>query len=585
MTTGVAGGSYSGFVIATTNATSVTVSNNLPPNIALYTDTDSSTGIVSYATIDGRQGLLTGAGVYNNIVVTAANSAGSAQLTFSITIKLPPPTITGLPVTLAMVGIPYSSFTPVATYASSFSIAGTVPPGLSFDPATGGLSGTPTTAGSYANLVITASNVEASQALPAFGITVAPKIESFSKAAPLGTPRQYHTATLLPNGKVLVVGGSDLNYAPLASAELYDPATDSWSSAGALSTARGSHSATLLKNGLVLIAGGYGFAGCLDSAEIYDPVSNSWLTQQVSVMPNPHSYHTATLLSDGSVLIIGSLDPDYGIFTLVDRYYPATNSWAGATPMADERNGYTASLLPNGKVLVAGGSYLVNSAVLYNPQTDSWSPAAAMLTLRASHSATLLADGRVLVAGGTDNTNRNLAGAEIYDPGLDSWSAVGAMESVRQLHVATLLADGKVLVSGGTFDYNTTFGIAELYDPATGSWSVAGSMTTPRFNFTATLLPSGNVALIGGNVDWSAVADTERYNYLSTGDLDGDGKVGISDALLALQLAVGVRAPTAAELTRGDVGPLKNGKPAPDGTIDVSDAVLILEKTVGLATW
>jgi hypothetical protein len=315
---------------------------------------------------------------------------------------------------------------------------------------------------------------------------------------PLATSRYGHTATLLGNGKVLVVGGYWNNY--VASAELYDPATSTWSSAGSMAVARQYHTATLLSNGKVLVAGGYGIGtitGRLASAELYDPTTNSW--SSVGSMAATRVYHTATLLGDGKVLVAGGFGD--GAQSSAELFDSLTDTWSPAGPMAAARFSATATLLPNGKVLVVGGGgadlYPVSTAELYDPVTDIWSAAASMKTARKGPTATLLANGKVLVTGGDGiGVSGRLDSAELYDPTTDTWSSAGPMAAARAGHTATLLDNGKVLVAGGI---NTVaLASAELYDPSTNTWSPAGSFDSPRFGHTATLLPDGNVLIAGG---------------------------------------------------------------------------------------
>ena len=507
--TGTVGTAY-GFWIWTTDTTGVTVSGTVPPGLLVSATSDSNTWSLDWTP--------SAAGVYNDIIITAHNSEGLASLqSFTVTVKLSLPTITGHPSTIGMIGVPYSTFIPAATYATSFSFTGILPPGLNFDTSTGAISSTPTASGTYNNLIVTAINDEASTPLPAFTITIAPRIDSFTAAAPLGTARQYHTSTLLPNGRVLITGGVDAGYARLSSAELYDPASDSWSSAGSLRDARRDHTATLLKNGLVLVTGGYGISGILDSAELYDPTSNSWTT--VHSMTYAHCSHTSTLLSDpdGSVLVVGGSDPDAGEFiTIVERYDPSTDRWNTVSPMSEGRYGNTATLLPDGKVLVVGGDS-ANSAVLYDPDQDLWSTAETMNVPRYLHTATALSDGRVLVAGGVDRFGSDSSSAELYDPGSGIWSMTASMATVRQSSTATLLADGTVLITGGNADSSSSpLAFAEIYHPVGGSWNIAGFLATPRSSYTATLLPNGNVIVSGGSAGGDALAVTELYNYAYT---------------------------------------------------------------------
>jgi hypothetical protein len=220
-------------------------------------------------------------------------------------------------------------------------------------------------------------------------------------------------------------------------------------------------------------------------------------------------FHTATLLGNGKVLVAGGISGG-GILSSADLYDPTTNTWSFAAPMSAARWEHTATLLGNGKVLVAGGdndiTYLA-SAELYDPATDTWSPAAPMSTARVSPTATLLGNGQVLVAGGSGH----LSSAELYDPASNSWSTAGSMSAARWEHTATLLGNGKVLVAGG--DNVTYLASAELYDPGSNSWSPAGTMSAARAYHTATLLGNGEVLVAGGANDTYpyALSSAELY--------------------------------------------------------------------------
>jgi uncharacterized delta-60 repeat protein len=328
----------------------------------------------------------------------------------------------------------------------------------------------------------------------------------FDETGSLVTGRHSHTATLLPNGKVLVAGGINNNGGSLASAELYDPASGTWTGIGSLATARDSHTATLLPNGKVLVAGGYN-GGALASAELYDPASGIWTaTGSLSVA---RYYYTATLLPNGKVLVAGG---DTGGRS-AELYDPASGSWTATGSLGAGRGSHTATLLPNGKVLVAGGfgtGHHLASAELYDPATGSWTATGSLGAARDSHTATLLPDGKVLVAGGSGNTGSVGASAELYDPASVSWTATGSLDATRHLHTATLLPNGKVLVAGG-IGTSGILGSAELYDPASGSWTATGGLTFGRYYHTATLLPDGKVLVAGGHNGNGVLATAELY--------------------------------------------------------------------------
>ncbi len=178
-------------------------------------------------------------------------------------------------------------------------------------------------------------------------------------------------------------------------------------------------------------------------------------------------------------------------------YDPASGTWS-LTGSTTRRSRHTATLLPNGKVLVVGGidnhGVTQASAALYDPATGLWKATGVLASARQSHTATLLADGNVLVAAGSASNNASLAGAEVYDPSTGAWTATGSLTIPRTGHTATLLPNGTVLVAlGGGGDTS-----AEIYDPATGSWSAAGALAGTRYGHTATLLPGGKVLVAGG---------------------------------------------------------------------------------------
>ena len=350
-----------------------------------------------------------------------------------------------------------------------------------------------------------------------------PVTGSWSNTGPLGTARDSHTATLLPNGKVLVAGGVDGSFNEIASAELYDPASGTWTATGSLGTARTRHTATLLSNGEVLVAGGSraDFGNIFASAELYNPASGTWTTTG-SLNTASHA-HTATLLPDGKVLVAGGFNFNFPFFlSRAELYDPAVGTWSDTGSLNTAREFHTATLLPNGKVLVAGGlgdtgfSGILSSAELYDPSSGTWSGTGSLTTAREFQTATLLPNGKVLVAGGAIDFDRNSsASAELYDPASESWTATGSLNTARYSNTTTLLPNGRVLVAGGFNGSDSGGNIlsgAELYDPATtGLWTATGSLGTGRDRHSATLLPYGKVLVAAGGGSGGA--------FLSSADL------------------------------------------------------------------
>src|SRR6266566_3132046 len=299
----------------------------------------------------------------------------------------------------------------------------------------------------------------------------------------LKTARFHHTATLLPDGRVLVVGGEQA-HTPLASAELYDPATGTWSATGSLNTARLSHTATLLPNGKVLVAGGGETDLYSASAELYNPATGSW--SPTGSFDTGRIFHTATLLANGKVLVAGGRDPRLVELASADLYNPATGTWSATGSLNTARYDHTATLLRNGMVLVAGGNPdELDSAELYDPATGTWSVTDSLNDGRADHVETLLPNGMVLVAGGT---NFEIDTAELYDPATGTWSLTGSLNTMRKDHAATLLLNGMVLVTGGALAHKAALATAELYDPGivvSGQGSIHGQGDEATFEFDA----------------------------------------------------------------------------------------------------
>ncbi len=323
-------------------------------------------------------------------------------------------------------------------------------------------------------------------------------VGTFSYTGSMATARTEHAAALLANGKVIVAGGLDRpdSVVPVSSAELFDPTTGTWGVTGNMTSVRQSHSATLLPNGKVLVAGGVGMGIGLATAELYDPATGAWTS--TGNMTTTRHYHTATTLPNGLVLVVGGRDAAGNVVASAELYDPNSGTWTATGSMATIREFHTATLLSNGKVLVAGGSTgnAIASAELYDPGSGAWITTGSLQAARMIHTATLLPNGKVLAAGGYDRSV-NHRSAELYDPVAGTWTTTGSMASTRDRHAATLIPNGKVLVSGG---YNgvDVDGNFELYDPASGAWTLAGAMRASREDHVAILLANGRLLVIGG---------------------------------------------------------------------------------------
>ena len=345
-----------------------------------------------------------------------------------------------------------------------------------------------------------------------------PAAFAFDQTAPMVNARYIHTATRLTDGTVLVAGGRADASVSLDTAEIYDPASASWTlTNGRLGTARHGHTATLLPDGEVLVAGG-GSGGFLASAEIYDPVSRTW--RPTGSLKAERYVHTATLLKSGKVLVVGGFNSNGGLPT-AELYNPSTGDWSLTGSPATPRSSHTATLLPDGKVLVTGGFGATNgpdhtsTSELYDPETGTWSATGPLSDARYGHTATLLWDGRVVVAGGFNSQKGYLNTTEVYDPATGAWSSSGPLSAHRFYHTATALPNGKVLLVGGHIPYGSTLASAELYDPTSGTWSGVKSLAASRGDHTATLLMNGAVLVAGGlggqNGEGPPLASAEFY--------------------------------------------------------------------------
>lgn len=339
-------------------------------------------------------------------------------------------------------------------------------------------------------------------------LSIATELWTLAAAGPW---RSGHTATLLPDGRVLVVGGHGAPPCcpPTATTFIYNPIADSWSPAANLSLPRLGQAATLLASGKVLVLDGLKDQSnnpVTLTGEIYDPAANAW--SPTPPMPKTPGAFSPILLPNGKVLVIGT---DVSLLhSEVEIFDPVANAWEPAASAGTARFGHGTIVLNNGKVLVAGGASgpagptsgppLLASAELYDPATNSWSPAGVMADARYRPAIAKLADGRVLVAGGSQNAVQRLATAEIYDPATNTWSQAASMADARYGSTAITLPNGKVMVVAGNWFLPPM--TVEIYDPAADTWLAAPDLLGHHSDtHSALLLPSGAVFVFGGDSD------------------------------------------------------------------------------------
>jgi hypothetical protein len=507
-----------------------TFSDNSTQTLASVTWTSSDRSIAAIANDASNRG---------NAVAVAPGSVTVSACTGSVcgstTMTILPPSITSLSPSAGAVGtlvtitgtnfgliqgasiVSFNGTAATPTSWSSSSITVPVPSGA--------------TAG---NVVVTVGGIASN------GIIFTVQSVGFvASSGQMGTPRYGHTATRLMTGQVLIAGGMSSS-GVVNSVELYTPASQTFAVANAMNVARWSHTATLLNDGTVLVAGGSSVSSqtTLNSAEIYDPVAGIF-----TLLPNSLNTarvgHSATLLSNGQVLIVGGYDPTTGLIADAELYDPTAQVFIDLGNTNSPRFHHTATLLQNGQVLIAGGETdptptgSLNTAEIFNPATWTFTALSVNMTsAREGHTATLLNNGQVLLTGGDPPGAGTVNTAEIYDPASKTFTALSStMTTFRMYHDAVLLNGGKVLLSGGGSDSggsSTVLNSAEVYDPTSQTFTaVAGNTTGIGEYQTATLLNDGTVLLDGGTNGTSIFNTAEIY---TTSKLTGLTGISISPA-------------------------------------------------------
>ncbi len=338
------------------------------------------------------------------------------------------------------------------------------------------------------------------------------------------------TATVLLDGRVLVAGGSQQSEFPLATVEIYDPKSNRWSQAPSMASPRARHTATLLRDGRVLVAGGLGPGR--GTAEMYNPATNSW--SPAGSLAQARANHQAALLGDGTVLVVGGRQPGKPLSS-AEVYDPKTNSWSAVGALAVARDRPVAALLRDGRVLVTGGvsidtggsldaSVLFGSPLatseVYDPATKVWTAAAPMSVGRVGHAMAMLPNGQVLVVGGT----KDASPAEIYDPVAGAWASTTSLPP-RIAPAVGVLGDGKVAVAGGLEEKYDPATVAStgytpvllasviLFDPVVHLWSEGAPLAVARWVATGSVLGDGRFLVCGGgNPPGAGSVATEAFS-------------------------------------------------------------------------
>ena len=363
----------------------------------------------------------------------------------------------------------------------------------------------PNTLGTYAVVATSVADPTASaSAVVTIELPTSTSAGNFTAVGNMTTARADHTATLLPNGKILIAGGEGDGFQALASAELYDPSTGTFAPTGSMITPRYAHSATLLADGRVLIAGGtqdVNRGNSVFTAEIYDPSTGAFTATgdltSISGEVYAPPWAVTTLLLDGRVFVAATNNAEI--------YDPHSGTFTPTGPYADPGLvGATVTLLGNGKVLVTGCPGSVSCSVgateLFDPQSGTFGATGPMMVKYFpdyGYTATLLTDGRVLFLGSDDFS----ADAEVYDPATGTFASIVSGVS-QELSPASRLTDGTVLTAGGQLPGGNGSTYAELYVPANGTFGRVGDMITGRHSHTATPLPDDTVLITGGFSVW-----------------------------------------------------------------------------------
>lgn len=604
--------------------TAYTVSPGIPAGLSL----SGSTGIIV-----GTPSTVTPLATYT---VTASNLAGSTTCALMLTVNdLPPIGLVYSPnPLLCTVGVLVPPCTPSAGGGAitSFTVNPALPPGLSLNASSGAISGTPVAVSPQANYTVTAGNSGGTASCELVISVASPIVVSLLPASAIvqslegiqftavvtGTSNTAVTwsvndivggnstiGTISPNGlfvapqvvpnpstvTVKATSAADTSKFGSAVVTIHAPTVSVTVMPTLASVQIGaSRQFTAVVNGnsdtsviwsVNDIVGGNSIVGTVSNSGLYtapqavpSPASvtvkarsiadgtryaNASVVIQAGAfsmtgsMTTPRFLHSGTLLPTGKVLIAGGGDENQELAT-AELYDPATGLFTSTGTMSRPRAGHTATLLPNGKVLIVGGGMTgdnaLASAEVFDPTTGTFVTTGSMSVARVFHTATLLPSGQVLIIGGTSGAGKVFsayASAEVYEPSTGTFTTVGSMNLARYLHSATLLSTGKVLIAGGsnTIDYSNS---AELYNPLSSKFEATGSMVAARGTHTATLLPDGKVLLAGGgNKDGLTVKgelyDATKGSFITTGSLVAPGTLQTSTLLANGQvlLAGGVK--------------------------------------------
>jgi large repetitive protein len=354
---------------------------------------------------------------------------------------------------------------------------------------------------------------------------------AFHATGSMKVGRALAAATRLADGRVLVVGGEDQNYAMLASVELYDPKSDTFSDAAPLPEPRDHHTATLLANGQVLVVGGGEGSeislpdgnGTLDSAVLYDPAANTWKT--TGHLHHARAGHRAALLDDGRVLVVGGGDgvgyscaaihPNCTIATSVgtaEIYDPKSGTWKDTGSLAQPRLAFSLNVTPEGVVAAGGGAdnMGLESVEIYDPAKGTWRGGPSLDGQRLYQSTTVIAD-TLVVAGGKIANVMPITSVDLLGKQADSWKPGAPLDEARTGASFVTLPSGNALMVAGNDQLGTQFlAEAALYELSTDTWTVIKPLSTGRYSQSTVLLDDGTALVLGGRGAFGTLSSAER---------------------------------------------------------------------------
>ncbi len=340
--------------------------------------------------------------------------------------------------------------------------------------------------------------------LALIGLRRSPEVAqgTLTPTATMSAARAAHTATPLPDGRVLIAGGFTTKAMTSRGAETYESGTERFTPTAPMVALRYSHTATMLPNGRVLLVGGYVDGGSPSAtAELFDPATDSFTA--TGSLASARADHIAVLLADGKVLIVGGLGPGWTFLSSAELYDPATGRFTPTGNMTVARESHAAVRLQDGRVLIVGGHQgrraaitLYTSAETYDPASGTFRPVGDMRVRRHKHDAVLLRDGRVLITGGADERDNEgvYRSTELFESRTGTFTAGPDLQRPRYKHQGTgvLLPNGQLLLAGGAPE-------AETYDPDSRTFTIVAGGARMAGQFSAVApLPGGGALVTGG---------------------------------------------------------------------------------------